>query len=361
MDFAAEILECCREWFDELERRIEEALKPFAANLQRFLDQIFSHPLPDDWRDRWHAFVAEQAALGFFVEEKSIVEMEAWIGEEARRRGLIKSAVRITKLSQHESATDTHNATAAGTRELPESSPRLRASGENQAPDRTDPSTFPRTDDGRVLYPKSYERLFSLGGTPNNFGGYFDDGKSTEGDPDAAFDAGMAILGTFVDVIDLINTGIEIRKAPKDPWSYIGAIPFIPATAGKVGKAARKAARAANAVDNVADAARAVGNAAEAASSNLSSGQASSLAKFIKKLPSAAEEAVVHNLPGGGKAFVSNVPGRVPGSYAQYLKQVGPDGKTILYYKTTFDPLGGIVHVKDKLDDFTWIWEMLLQ
>jgi hypothetical protein len=102
------------------------------------------------------------------------------------------------------------------------------------------------------------------------------------------------------------------------------------------------------------------GAGAAAAASTLSAGQASSLSKFIKKLPSAAEETVVHNLPGGGKAFAANVPGKVPGSFAQYLKQVGPDGKTILYYKTTFNPLGGIVHVKDKLDGFTWLWETLL-
>ena len=54
-------------------------------------------------------------------------------------------------------------------------------------------------------------------------------------------------------------------------------------------------------------------------------------------------------LPGGGKAFTAEVPGIVPGSKAVYEKQVGINGNTLQYFKTTFGPDGVIIHVKDKI------------
>jgi hypothetical protein len=82
---------------------------------------------------------------------------------------------------------------------------------------------------------------------------------------------------------------------------------------------------------------------------SLTAKQSSNLARFTKKLPKGAEPVTIRELPGGGRAFQSSVPGRVPGSFAQYEKQVDAAGKTIGYTKTTVDPAGNIVHVKDKL------------
>jgi hypothetical protein len=42
-------------------------------------------------------------------------------------------------------------------------------------------------------------------------------------------------------------------------------------------------------------------------------------------------------------------PGKVPGSKAVYEKQIDVTGKTTQYTKTTYDPAGNIVHVKDKI------------
>lgn len=47
-------------------------------------------------------------------------------------------------------------------------------------------------------------------------------------------------------------------------------------------------------------------------------------------------------------------PGRVPGSKAVYEKQIDTAGKTIQSTKTTYDPKGNIVHVKDKLKGGTF-------
>lgn len=41
-------------------------------------------------------------------------------------------------------------------------------------------------------------------------------------------------------------------------------------------------------------------------------------------------------------------PGNVPGSKAVYHKVVGEDGKLLRVYKSTYDPKGNLVHVKEK-------------
>lgn len=77
--------------------------------------------------------------------------------------------------------------------------------------------------------------------------------------------------------------------------------------------------------------------------------QRQKLARFVKNLPAAAGPTTIYALPGGGCAFVSEVPGRVPGSKAVYEKQVDCAGNTTQYWKTTFDPQGNLLHVKDKI------------
>ena len=47
--------------------------------------------------------------------------------------------------------------------------------------------------------------------------------------------------------------------------------------------------------------------------------------------------------------FTSEVPGKVPGSKAVYQKAVDANGVTTSFTKTTFDPQGNIVHIKNKL------------
>jgi len=82
---------------------------------------------------------------------------------------------------------------------------------------------------------------------------------------------------------------------------------------------------------------------------SLNPAQASNLARFNKKLPSGAGETTIRDLPGGGRSFQAEVPGRVRGSKAIYEKQVNAAGKTVEFKKTTIDPSGKVVHVKDKI------------
>ena len=41
-------------------------------------------------------------------------------------------------------------------------------------------------------------------------------------------------------------------------------------------------------------------------------------------------------------------PGDVIGSKAIYFKLIAPDGNTVRVYKETYDPLGNLVHTKEK-------------
>jgi len=82
----------------------------------------------------------------------------------------------------------------------------------------------------------------------------------------------------------------------------------------------------------------------------LSESQQRSYYRYLARLPKGANTPTINQLQGGGAVFSSEVPGRVPGSYASYVKQVDADGVTVSYKKVTIDPLGSLVHVKDKLN-----------
>jgi len=83
--------------------------------------------------------------------------------------------------------------------------------------------------------------------------------------------------------------------------------------------------------------------------SDLSGSTASNYNRYLKSLPSGAEEPTITQLPDGNVQFDANVPARnIPGSYATYTKVVDPEGRTVTFYKTTYAPDGSVVHVKVK-------------
>jgi len=81
---------------------------------------------------------------------------------------------------------------------------------------------------------------------------------------------------------------------------------------------------------------------------NLTAAQQAKLTAFNKSLPNANTGTAVDKV-GNQVLFTSDVPGRVPGSKAVYQKTVDTSGKTTSMLKTTFDPKGNVVHIKDKL------------
>lgn len=83
----------------------------------------------------------------------------------------------------------------------------------------------------------------------------------------------------------------------------------------------------------------------------INTAQAKNIARFTSKLPANAKANVaLKALPSGGVAAQGTSAGRVPGSSAVYEKQIDAAGITRQYTKTTYDPSGNIVHVKDKMN-----------
>ena len=50
-----------------------------------------------------------------------------------------------------------------------------------------------------------------------------------------------------------------------------------------------------------------------------------------------------------------SAPRNIPGSFAQYEKQVDAAGNTLQYTKTTFGLNGEIIHIKDKIGGGTFV------
>jgi RHS repeat-associated protein len=83
----------------------------------------------------------------------------------------------------------------------------------------------------------------------------------------------------------------------------------------------------------------------------LTATQLKNVERFTQKLPANAKDSLsLKALPNEGVAAQATSPGRVPGSSAVYEKQIDSLGKTTQYTKTTYDPAGNIVHVKDKIN-----------
>lgn len=88
------------------------------------------------------------------------------------------------------------------------------------------------------------------------------------------------------------------------------------------------------------------------AATELTAAQLKNIERFMGKVPANAKESLtVKALPNEGVAAQAVSLGRVPGSLAVYEKQIDATGKTIQYTKTTYDPAGNIVHVKDKINN----------
>jgi RHS repeat-associated protein len=84
--------------------------------------------------------------------------------------------------------------------------------------------------------------------------------------------------------------------------------------------------------------------------------QQKNINRFKKKIPANSKDSIeINELPNDGVVVKATSPGKVPGSKAVYEKQMDVAGKTTQFTKTTYDPQGNIVHVKDKLTGETFI------
>ncbi|MDR3492677.1 MAG: hypothetical protein P4M12_11670, partial [Gammaproteobacteria bacterium] len=87
----------------------------------------------------------------------------------------------------------------------------------------------------------------------------------------------------------------------------------------------------------------------EEAMKTMSPAQVKNLKRFLDKIPANSENIRVKDFLNGGKVFQADSPARnIPGSFAQYEKQIDNVGESVLHTKTTFDPKGNIVDVARK-------------
>jgi hypothetical protein len=84
MDFAKQIEYNRRLLVEDIFRRLEAALHPLVDAVNDFLAVLFSGRLPANWREQWHAFIAELEANGYRVSPTSVREYEDWIEAWAR-------------------------------------------------------------------------------------------------------------------------------------------------------------------------------------------------------------------------------------------------------------------------------------
>ncbi|CAM1364346.1 S8 family serine peptidase [Tenacibaculum xiamenense] len=85
--------------------------------------------------------------------------------------------------------------------------------------------------------------------------------------------------------------------------------------------------------------------------SKLNNKQLDNFNRFKKKIPSNAKENInIRDLPNRGKVFEATSSAKnIPGSKAIYQKQINQSGKTLQYYKTTYDKNNKIIHSKNKI------------
>ena len=83
--------------------------------------------------------------------------------------------------------------------------------------------------------------------------------------------------------------------------------------------------------------------------SQLSASQNANYFRFLKSLPANSQNITITRGPNGILRFSGDSPARnIPGSYSQYVKVVGSDGRTITFYKITYGPNGEFISWKIK-------------
>lgn len=71
--------------------------------------------------------------------------------------------------------------------------------------------------------------------------------------------------------------------------------------------------------------------------------------RFVDKTSNAYKDYSASHDGSGGYRFKTTKPGNVPGSRAEYFKEVDAFGKTTASYKITYDNKGNFVHRKEKM------------
>ena len=170
--------------------------------------------------------------------------------------------------------------------------------------------------------------------------------------------AGLSVIGSFVTFggAAAVGAGVIAARAVRYARLILAALRGLKAAraAAKLATAAPRILRLKNAFDRLKQAQRMVkafqlakkGRVIERGA--LNARQAKNYNRFMKRFAKGLDDPEIRQLPNGDLVYTSTVPGRVPGSYAEYTKIVDETGETVKMVKTTYAPDGSIVHIKDK-------------
>ncbi len=192
-------------------------------------------------------------------------------------------------------------------------------------------------------------------------------GGGKRGDFGNTYGASLDALSNFLTALSLVpgvDTIADLLAIPVDlargdftsaGLDALGVLPFV----GEIADTAKLAKVA----DKAVDAAKVVNKATKKRKSIITATKKSSALKSVAELPSNIQKSAKSFFKGSSNNYnnysvIKNKnntytikmenPGKVPGSKAVYYKIVDSNGKTIKVYKDTFDPLGNLVHRKDK-------------
>jgi hypothetical protein len=88
VDFSRQFIYDNEDIVRDLKHDVESRLRSYWDALTWFFGELFQARLPSDWREQWHAVVAEQARRGYITDPQSVRDVEAYIAAWAKFCGL---------------------------------------------------------------------------------------------------------------------------------------------------------------------------------------------------------------------------------------------------------------------------------
>jgi hypothetical protein len=84
VDFSRQFIYDNEDIVRDLKHDIESRLRSYWDALTWFFGELFKARLPNDWREQWHAVVAEQARRGYITDPQSVRDVEEYIAAWAK-------------------------------------------------------------------------------------------------------------------------------------------------------------------------------------------------------------------------------------------------------------------------------------
>jgi hypothetical protein len=297
-----------------VKRRVEAALFEVAFALNRWIAETLGDRVPADWREQLRAVLAEQESQGRRVVPHTALALEDWLEWFIMAHGLLpgEQPVGAGDALHH---VEYASASLAGEAQVGPPGPSISDAafgalimppGMMEAPlSSKDPLGFMKP-----LAPAEQEELDELNLTVDHERRK----RAREQQEDAqqlaqGKDILVGLAGIVFEPLDWAITAHQVVTEPKNPVSYAGLIPFVPATTGKVlrmmdkgGEVAKAAAAASSATKRVPNPHGKLGGPAHRAAVAARADELEAQGHTIKAGGGRSAEKALE-IPGGGRRF----------------------------------------------------------